>query len=156
MPGRMYSAVFSGVTVSAAQDLFELLAPSTAAIVIHGVSITQDTSETSEQLPFTIKRIPATVTSGSGGGTATPRRMAPGDAASGATVEINNTTRASSSGTIEILRRRAENILNGVHWLFTPEERIVVPPSGTVIVGLETAPAAALTMSGEIVFEEIG
>jgi hypothetical protein len=154
--GRMYSAVFSGVSVSAAQDLFEFVTPSGIAAVLHGVSITQDASETSEQLPFTIKRIPSP-TSGSGGAAVTPRKLGgAGDPASVCTVEANNTTRATSGGTIETLRRRGENILNGVHWLFTPEERIVVPPSSTYVVGLEAAPGAALTMSGELIFEEIG
>jgi hypothetical protein len=154
--GRMYSAVFEGVSVSAAQDLFEITAPSTATVVIHSVSITQDASETSEQLPATIKRVPSP-TSGSGGASVTPRKLGgPGDAAAASTVERNNTTRATSGGTIETLRRRAENVLNGWHWLFTPEERIVVPPSGMVVVGLEQAPAAALTVSGELVFEELG
>lgn len=154
--GRMYSASFSGVSVSAAQDLFELAAAAGVAVVIHEVHISQDASETSEQLPFTIKRIPATVTSGSGGSTPTPRKMAPGDAAAASTVEANNTTRATSSGTIETIRRMSENILNGFHIVCTPETRIVVPPSGTIVVGLETAPGAALTMSGELIFEEIG
>lgn len=154
--GRMYSAVFSGVSVSAAQDLFELSAPSSAVVVVHGVSVTQDASETSEQLPFTIKRIPSP-TSGSGGAAVTPRELGGvGDAAAASTVEANNTSRATSGGTIETMRRRGENILSGVHWLFTPEERIVVPPSGMIVVGLEAAPGAALTMSGELIFEEIG
>lgn len=154
--GRMYSAVFSGVSVSAAQDLFELSAPSSGVVLLHGVSVTQDASETSEQLPFTIKRIPSP-TSGSGGSAVTPRELGGvGDAAAASTVEANNTSRATSGGTIETLRRRGENILNGAHWLFTPEERIVVPPSGMIVVGLEAAPGAALTMSGELIFEEIG
>jgi len=153
----MYSAQFSGVSVSVAQDFFEVTAPATAVVVIHEIHVTQDDSETSQQLPAAIKRIPATVTSGSGGSSPTPRKLGGVlDAAASATIEVNNTTRASSSGTIEIIRRISENILNGWHWVFTPETRIYIPPSGVVIVGLETAPSAALTMSGEIIFEEIG
>lgn len=154
--GRMYSAVFEGVNVSAAQDLFELLAHASAAVKIHEVHISQDESESSEQLPVTVKRIPATVTSGSGGSTATPRKHSPGDAAAVTVVEINNTTRAQSSGTIETLRRASENVLNGWHWIFPPELRPTIPPSGTMVVGLEVAPGATLKMSGEVIFEEIG
>ncbi len=153
--GRMYSAVFEGVSVSVAQDLFELTAPATAVVMIHEVHITNDASETSEQVPFSVKRIP---TPTSGNGTAvTPRKLGGvGDAAAASTVERNGTTRATSGGTIETLRRAAENLLNGYHLVLPPEERIVVPPSGMVVVGLEGAPAATTTMSGEIIFEEIG
>lgn len=154
--GRMYTAAFSGISVSAAQDFFELTAPATGVILLHEVHITQDAGETSEQLPVTIKRVPATVTSGSGGASVTPAKKAPGDASSGATVERNNTTRATSTGTIETIHRLGDNVLNGWHWVFAPEARVVVPPSGVLVVGLETAPGAALTMSGEITWEEVG
>lgn len=148
--GRMYTAVFEGVSVSAAQDLFEITAPATAIVVLHQVTITQDASETSEQLPFTIERASA---SGSGGSTPTAQLLELGSTAFGGTVEANNTARATSSS---VLFRRSENVLNGIDWLFTPEMRPVISPSGILIVGLDAAPGAALTMSGTIVFEEIG
>ena len=153
---RVYTATFSGVSVAAAQDLFELTVGAAVAAKLLEVHITQDASEVSEQLPVTIKFIPATVTSGTGGASVTPRRTSRGDAAATCTVERNNTTRATSSGTIEEIRRLSENVLNGWHWVFTPETALELPPSGVVVVGLETAPGAALTMSGEIVFGEIG
>ena len=146
--GRKYTAVFEGVSVAAVQDLFEINAPSDAIVVIHDVHITQDASETSEQLPFAIKR--STGSSGSGGSVVTPRQMESGDAAFGGTVEANNTTQAT---TVTTLRRRSENMLNGVHW---QDLGIKLSPSARVVVTLETAPAAPLDMSGEIVFEEIG
>ena len=148
--GRVYSAVFEGVSVSVAQDLFELNAPADAAVRLLAVHITQDTSETSEQLPFTIKRV---ATSGSIGSIPTARPMQVGDPAFGGTVEANNTTRG---GTPTTIRRRSENVLAGVHWIFPLGQEIYLSPSGILVVGLETAPGAALTMSGEIVFEEIG
>lgn len=153
---RIYSAVFEGISVSAVQDLFELTCGSGLLTRLMEVHITQDASETSEQLPVTIKRIPSP-TSGSGGASVTPRKIGgTGDASSGATVERNNTTRATSGGTIETLRRRGENILNGWHWDLVPENFILIPPSGMIIVGLEVAPGAALTMSGEMVWGEEG
>lgn len=155
LPIRPYSAVFEGVSVSALQDLFELTAPATASVVLLEVHITQDDSESSEQLAVQIKRVPATVTSGSGGASVTPRPLRSGDVAASATVERNNTTQATSSGTIVTLRRSGENVLSGWHWVFTPETGIWLPPSGVVVVSLPAAPAAALTMSGEIVFGEL-
>jgi hypothetical protein len=154
--GRVYTAAFSGVSVSAAQDFFEIVAPATAIIQLHEVHITQDAAETSEQLPVSIIRVPATVTSGSGGSSATPRKMQTGDPAAAATVEVNNTTVATTSGTLETLDRLGDNVLNGWHWVWPPESRPTIAPSGTMVVRLGTAPGSALTMSGLVKFEEIG
>jgi len=153
----MYSAVFEGVTVSATQDFFEITAPSTGVVRLHEIHITQDDNETSQQLPVRILRVPATVTGGSGGSTPTPRKLGgTTDAAAGAVVKVNNTTPATTSGTLETLRRQGDNVLNGWHWVFTPETRIDVPPSGVVVVRLVTAPSAGIPMSGELLWEEIG
>jgi hypothetical protein len=157
MPGRVYSAVFEGVSVTAVQDFFELTAPSTASVMVHEVHITQDDNETSQQLPVKLIRVPATVTSGTGGTSPTPRKMESGSPAAAATVEANNvTTQATTSGTLEVLRRIGDNVLNGWHWVFLPETRLWLAPSGVLVVRLATAPAAALLMSGEIVWEEVG
>jgi len=104
-----------------------------------------------------ILRVPATATSGSGGASVTPRKIGGAlDSAAASTVEAGNTTLATTSGTLETIRRAAENILNGWHWVFTPETRIVVPPSGMVVVRLITGGTAAMPVSGELIFEEIG
>jgi hypothetical protein len=157
--GRMYSASFAiaSVGVGVSLDFVEIVAPATAVVVIHEIHITQDTLEASEQLPAAILRVPATATSGSGGASVTPRKIGGVlDAAAASTVESGNTTVATTSGTLETIRRMAENILNGWHWVFTPETRIVVPPSGMVVVRLVTGPTATMSMSGELIFEEIG
>lgn len=153
--GRMYSASFSAVSVSAAQDFFELQAPATCVVVLHSVDITQDVAETSEQLPVSIIRVPATITSGSGGSSVTPVQIH-ATAAAGTTVEANNTSVATTSGTLLTIDRRGDNMLNGWHWLWTPESRPVIAPSGMIVVRLGTAPAGATTMSGTVIFEEIG
>lgn len=153
--GRMYVATFAGVSVSAVQDLFELTLPATCVVQIHRAEITNDASETSEQLPIQLRRGVGS-TSGSGGSTATPAKLGgTGDPASTVTVEINNTT-VMSAGTITTLARRGFNVLSG--WLYapTPEERIVLSPSERLSVHLPTAPSAAITLSGEVVFEELG
>ena len=54
------------------------------------------------------------------------------------------------------LFRMGQNVLNGWHWLFTPEMRPVVPPSGRFVVRLDAAPTAALTMTVTVTFEEVG
>jgi hypothetical protein len=138
------------ISVSVAQDLFEINAPSDLVVVLLEVHITQDASETSEQLPFQVHNASGT---GSGGASVTPTPLHKGDAASTAVVERNNTTR-STEGTIFL--RQSENILNGLHLVFTPESWIYISPSTHIVVGLEAAPGAALTMSGYCVIGEIG
>src|SRR5690348_7903210 len=105
MPGRMYTAVFKDIAVTAAQDLFEVAGPSDAVTIIHRVLLTQS-SETGdaqeEMLRLTTNRGVGAVTSGSGGGTVTPQPVSDGDAAYGGTVERNNTTiMATGSGAVE-------------------------------------------------------
>jgi hypothetical protein len=124
-------------------------------VCVHEIHITQDAGETSEQLPVHILRVPATVTSGNGTAV-TPRKTMSGDPAATATVERNGTTVATTSGTLEPLRRSGDNVLNGWHWVFTPETRLWLAPSGVLVVRLVTAPAASLNMSGELIFEEVG
>lgn len=148
--GRIYTAVFRGVAVTVVQDLFELNAPSDAAVILHEVKITQDSIVASEQFEFSLQRATA---GGSGGSTPTARPLQVGDPAFGGTVEANNTTRAT---TLTDLYAEAQNLLNGWHYLPTPETRFALSPSGRIIVGLEKAPAASTTMNGTITFEEIG
>lgn len=155
--GRMYSATFEGVAATAVQDLFELLAPTDAAVVIHRCEVTQDTIEISEQLPIRIVRGSGTVTTGSGGSTLTAKPLALGDPAYGGTVKANNTTRmVVGTGVLSLLGRRAFNLVTGFLYNPTPEERIVISPGDRVTFELSTAPAGSTNFSGEIVFEEIG
>lgn len=151
--GRIYTAVFEEESVSAAQDLFEIVAPSDAIVKIHELVLGQSSDagdSESEQLSVIIHR---GSTSGSGGGTPTARPMEAGDAAFGGTVETNNTTQSTEGN---ILWGDAFNVLAGLQKIWTPETRPVISPSGRLIVELQTAPADALTMSGTLVFEEIG
>lgn len=146
----MYTATFEEVAVSAAEDLFEINAPSDGVVVVHGLEISQSSDTDSEQLNLLIHRAS---TSGSGGSTPTARPLEVGDPAFGGTVEANNTSQG-TEGTI--LHSAAFNVLNGYVWWPTPECRPVISPSGRLVVELQTTPGDALTMSGTIYFEEIG
>jgi hypothetical protein len=151
--GRMYSATFEQVAVTAVQDLFELVAPADSVVLLHSVTLSQSTDAgdtESEMLNLLYHR---GSTSGSGGTSVTPAPLNLGDAAFGGTCEANNTTQ-STEGTI--LRADNFNVLAGYIWQPTPEERIVLSPSGRLIIELQAAPADSITMSGTIVFEEIG
>lgn len=156
--GRMYVATFDAVSVSAVQDLFEIVAPSDAVVRIHSIDISNEVSETSEQLAIRLRRGEGAVTSGSGGSTNTPEPTSNGDPAFGGTVEINNTTpMVAGSGAIKEFGRYGYNVVGGgFSWVPTPECRIDISPGDRFVVNLPTAPTSALTMSGVVYLEEIG
>lgn len=151
--GRVYSASFEEVAVTAAQDLFEVVAPADAAVKVRSVTITQSSDAgdaQAEMLPILIHRGTAT---GTGGSVVTPSPLSEGDAAFGGVVEANNTTQ-SVEGTF--LHAEAFNVQIGFYYLPPPEDRVEVSPSQLFIVELQAAPSDSLTMNGTVVFEEIG
>lgn len=153
MYGRIYTATFEQVAVTAAQDLFEVVAPADAVVAIHSWGFYQSSDAgdaESEQLALLIHRGTAT---GSGGSSVTPSPRNVGDAAFGGTVEANNTTQ-SAEGTF--LGSYSFNVMAGIERIYTPEERDIISPSGLWIAELQTAPADSLTMNGWVKFEEIG
>lgn len=154
--GRMYRAVFSKVTVSAAQDFFEVNAPSDSVVIIHGFKLSQssDVGDAQEEiLNLLLKK--GMSTSGSGGSTVTPTVNQTGNPAFGGTVEANNTTKSTGGSPINN-GSESMNVRAGTAVIFTPEDRIVLSPSERFALELVDAPADALTVSGEITFEELG
>ncbi len=151
--GRIYSATFEEVSVSAIQDLFELVAPTDLSVAVHGLVLSQSSDagdSESEQLNILVHRA---TTSGSAGSTPTPAPLAVGDVASTVTVEANNTTQG-TEGTI--IHSECFNVMAGLQIWLPPECRWIISPSGRLVVELQTAPGDAITMSGTIYFEEIG
>ena len=156
--GRFYSASFSAVAVSAAVDVFEVLAASGKPFVLHEVVIAQSSDygdAQAEGLSVLIKRATGSYTSGSGGSTATPAKHLTNDAAAGPTVETNNTTQASAgTGALTTIRAEAFNVQSGYQYLPPPEQRILFGASEACVVSI-TAPVDAITLSGTVVFEEM-
>lgn len=154
--GRIYTAQFTDVAVSAIQDLFELVAPSDAIVQIHDLHISQksDVGDAAEEI-LNIQLTSGQTTSGSGGSSVTPVPQNFGDAAFGGTCEANNTTQA-SSGTIVVHYSWDWNIRGPFDKIWTPECRPILSPSRRCCVELPVAPADAITVSGTITFEEIG
>lgn len=156
--GRMYTAVMDGQAVAAVDELFFICAPTDAIVVIHEVMITQDASETSEQMPINIFR---TATDQAAKGTAnTPAPHEVGDAAFGGVVRTHILTAETFATETTMLYRMSQNQLNGWHWLWTPETRPVLGPTAgaasRLVVKLDVAPSASINISGYITFEEIG
>ena len=157
--GRFYSVSFSAVAVSAAQDLFELVAPANAAarIRLHSLSLIQTSdvaAADSEVLRVSVKRSSSASTSGSGGSAPTPTPLESGDPAATFTAEVNNTTQV-TGGTTVVLAETGFNVLAGMEWsLPIPPDRRPAAINGERLVVSLTAPADALTMSGTAIVEE--
>lgn len=154
--GRKYSVVFENVAVTAAQDFFEINAPSGKSVVLHSVYLSQHTEladAAEEQIRVAI--ITGHATSGSGGSAPTAQPLDTGDAAFGGTVEVNNTTIA-STGTASTKHTDTMNVRAGWVYRPTPEERISIGGGVRLVVRLGAAPADSVSMNGTAIFEEIG
>ncbi len=150
--GLVYDSPIEAIAVTAASDLWELLAPSDAAVKIHGFTVEQSSDTDSEQLRLTAKRVTGAPTSGSGGGTITPTPRVPGASAAGSTVERNNTTQI-TGGTQVALPDRSFNVLNGIEVIYDPP--IEIAPSTRFVVGI-SLPGDSLTVSANLIHEEVG
>lgn len=156
--GRFYTAQFNGVSASAAQDVFEILAATGKPFILHEIVLAQYSDygdAAAEGLSVLIKRASGSYTSGSGGSTPTLNKHLTNDAAAGPTPEANNTTQASAgSGTLTTIRADAWNVQAGYQYLPPPEQRITFLPAEAVVVSI-TAPADAISLNGSIVIEEL-
>ncbi len=158
--GRMYKAIFDAVSVTVEQDLFEILAPTDAVVIVHSIDIGQELDAgdaEAEMLSWKVVRGEGSVTTGSGGTTPTARPVHKGDAAFGGTVKVNNTTKmAVGTGALVDLGARTFNVQIGLFNQWAPDEREVISPGDRLTIELAKAPVDPLTMSGTIVFEELG
>lgn len=148
--GRKYVASFIGASLASATDLFEINAPSDAAVKIHSFEITQRSSTTNDYATLLVHR---GSTSGSGGNGITPAPLELSDNAFGGTIEAINTTQ-STEGTI--LHAAGFSTLAGYLWTSPPEIQMVIPPGGRLILELASNLANGVTFNGVIHFEEIG
>lgn len=152
----IYYAPFSAVAVAAAQDLWEIVAPSDSFVIIREVRFGQYTDfgdAAAEILAVTMTK--GYTTSGSGGGTITPVNRSPvtGALASTTTVERNNTTQANTAGTTVF----ADTWNVQTPYLYLPDRdcAFAINPGQRFVVSI-SAPADSITMNGVLTFEEIG
>jgi len=157
MSGRPYTVSFSATAVTAAVDLFELTPADDKPIEVYGIFVAQSSDfgdAQAEQIGFRVIR--GHTTSGSGGGTPTPRPLNRSDTAAGFTAETCNTT-AASAGTAIDLHADVINMQAG-YGMFLPEGSEWSASQGdtTLVVRLIAAPADSLTISGTLYVRESG
>lgn len=158
--GRAYVIEFHNVTITAQQDLIYLkpAADKICSVELVKFSIvggTADAGDAQEELlDVELIRVPATVTVGSGGGAFTPNPLSTNDAAAGATGRINDTTKATTSGTLLNLDSDGMNSRNPYIYLPAPEHRLLVANAQAVVFRLNTTPADSVVANGEMIFRE--
>jgi hypothetical protein len=155
--GRIYTVSFENVAVTAAQDFFEVDPADDKPVAIHGILLYQysDLADAAEEI-LRVQIIRGHATSGSGGSTATPTPMNPNDTAAGdTTVEINNTTIA-STGTAVVCYTHYFNTRQGLEIWYPPEARPQASEANTtIVVRLLAAPTDSLSMGGTLIYEEL-
>lgn len=158
--GRIYVASFENVTVTAAQDFFGLAPATNKPVILHSYSISNvggaaDAGDAQEEM-LRIVLVRGNTTVGSGGTTTTPVPIQNADTAFGGVCRINDTT-AASAGTAETFAQPGWNVRMPAERLWAPEDRPVCTAAQTrICLRLLSTPADALSITGELVLEEIG
>lgn len=156
MGQRVYTAQFHNVSVSAIQDLLSIKAGSANGVEVHYVSLTATGQTTPSEFDIQVKRLPATVTAGSGGSAPTMAAVDDGDTKSAtATVRANDTTQATTSGTAVTCESEYWNVLLPYNHMPAPEDRYVLQASEELVWALSTAPGSATTLAGTIKWREL-
>lgn len=159
--GRAYTVPFVAVSVSAQQTLFYVKPAADKICIIEAIYVaivggTADAGDAQEELlQLELIYLPATVTVGSGGTAPTPVPKAINDTAASFTARVNDTTKATTSGTA--LNRHPDGMNSRIPYAYVPpaEHRDVVANAAAIILNLNTTPSDALAMSGEMTVREL-
>lgn len=149
---RIYTVSYQGTITNAGgdSDLLEILPADDKPVKLRGFRLSQisevgDTAE--EGLRISVLRLPATVTSGSGGSAVTPAPTDSADAAAGAACECNNTTVATTSSTAVTLEELGWNVRNSPCDFWYPDANFSpkAKQGEALIVRMQTTPADDFT-----------
>jgi hypothetical protein len=159
--GRAYAVPFTGVSISATQDLFYIKPAADKVCVIEAVYLsnvggTADAGDAQEELlRVELIRVPATVTVGSGGSAPTPSPFLVNDTAASFTARVNDTTVATTSGTLATVHADGWNIRVPYAYVPPPEHRMISANAAAAVFRLNTAPNDAVSCSGVMVVREM-
>jgi hypothetical protein len=146
----VYTATFSGVTCTAAQDLFSIRF-ATGGFKLLMFELSADAASAAQaNIRLSIIRRLVTSALGSGGTVITPPPAYDTDSAFGGVVHANDTTRATGT-TSQTQWSASINVLNGYQWLPPPEIIFSYSPAVTCVIGLETIPVSTV-FDGTVVF----
>lgn len=155
--GRIYAIPYQGTITAAGGDvdILEILPADDKPVKLRGFSLSQisevgDTAE--EGLRVSVIRMPATVTSGSGGSSVTPVPSDSANTAFGGTVECGNTTVATTSGTAVTLAEFGWNIRNSPFDFWWPDDEFAPKAKQGEGLFIRIQTTAADDFSGQFTF----
>lgn len=152
---RVYTISMTRVAVTAAITLIQVKAGATVPFRIVRAVIGQTSSTTSTQQPVQINRKSAAATVTSFTPLINGPSTDPAAAAVGGTSATG--TNASAEGTdSNILRQDVFNYLNGWLHLPTPKDWPFIDAAGIVGLKLPVAPGSSVTITGDVLIEELG
>jgi hypothetical protein len=137
---EIFTITCDNVAVTAAQDVLTAYAASTKKLQLLAVEMSANGQTTVGNYPLSIKYLPSSVTAGSGGSSVTGHNINPDGASPSFTARANDTTLATSSGTVFIAATQF-NPINGYYWQ---------PP-----VGIGDEPKADLSGALALVLESV-
>jgi hypothetical protein len=154
---RTYRVTFEAVSIVLAQDLLQIKGAAGKMLKILSLWLGADDTSlpTAQMMKIRGRFLPSAVVDGTGGSAATIARTDRGDAAASFTALANNTAKATTNGTADIVEEMGFHIYQGYDKAF-PKGLSFVGPSESFVFELLGAPAAAVTMSGGAEVEESG
>ncbi len=153
--GRIYTIPFSKISISAVQDLWNVAATAAMAFELHSINLGAETATVAEEVSIQIKVMTATVTNGTSGASVTPVKNPSSSSAATVTARCNDTGRATTSGSTTVMFSDTWQLTNGYVYQWAPEDRPMFVLSQNMLIGLETAPAAAHVCSGTVTIAEL-
>ena len=155
--GRIYKAAFQSLAVgtSGVLEFFTLYSGATKIIRVHSIELGQDTQTGVDNLLYSIHRLPATVTPGTGGTSLVFNPVNPNDTAATITGKYGNTGATTTGGTAQLVQAGALNIINGYLDLPPDAHRLLCDLSQAWVMKLDSLPTESTTFSGSITVEEV-
>jgi len=153
---EIFTIVAENVAVTAAQDVLAAYAAATKKLQLLAVELSANGQTTVGNYPMRLRYLPATVTSGSGGSSVTPRNVNPDGATASFTARRNDTTQAVTGGTASDYVATQFNPINGYYW--QPPTPVGDEPkadlSGALILSLDSV-TGTLNISATMWLREV-
>lgn len=150
---------FAGVSVSGTQDLISMLASATIPFRVQRIRLAATGISSPVEVVIGRKRLNSSVSLGSGGtvvtGAALPEIAQSSGRLSTTTCHTNDTSRATTTGSTLILDPIPVTFPNNEDDIIVPEFWNYFPVSTAFVLGLEVAPAAAVTVYGVIYYTDL-
>lgn len=157
--GKRCTVTFEKISISAVQDLVAIKADAAKPIRIlrYWFGVPDTTLPSQNMVALRARTATATVTLGSGGASATPVHLdATNTTTISATAHVNDTSKATTSGSFVIVDEQGVFIYSGYDSAQTGRDPIDIPAAGGFVLELISALGGATVCSGGVDFEELG